>query len=219
MLTLLFEAVESEPKLLEVPTQFDDGIVRNKVSKALIAGQTLKAWWKSLKDADIRRILNNLRVSVLGGETLKQLLDRLSGKLSSIKSAAKSQILAVANTAVMAATGAMRQMAVAANTVMFDWELWVSVLDSRTTRTCRDLDGQQFPVREGPQPGYHLNCRSDRIPISDGGGEYTIGSYAQWASLQPISFRRYAGEQNFNPKRLRSLSWQDVREREERDEQ
>jgi hypothetical protein len=218
LVALLLDAVSDEPRVLGIKTKFDQGVAQNKVSKALIAGQTLKNWWQQLKDADIRRILSQLRVSVLGGEGLPQLLKRLTGKLSAVAAAAKNGISAIVNTAVVAATGAMRRLAVEANSVMFDWELWVSILDSKTTITCRDLACQMFPLGEGPQPGYHLNCRSERIPVSDGGGEYNLGSYKDWANLQPLSFRRYAGTDDFNVKKLKPLAWADVREREERDE-
>lgn len=224
VVSLLTEMAGGEQAVLEfavksslVPPKSENWSAR-RVNSALLAGHKLKDWWKTIKDSDIRRMIGQLRVSVFGGETVTQILARIAGRLSPIANAAKNSVSTVIHTAVGAVVAAVRKALIEANSVLFDWELWVSILDSRTTRTCRKLDGQQFPVGEGPQPGYHPYCRSDRIPITDGGGGYTLGSYRDWAALQPLSFRRYAGAKEFSVKTLKPLSFADVREREERDE-
>lgn len=42
---------------------------------------------------------------------------------------------------------------------------WVSTLDTRTSDTCKALDGQTWPVGEGPRPPAHPNCRSTVVPV------------------------------------------------------
>lgn len=71
---------------------------------------------------------------------------------------------------------------------LFTLEQYVAVLDSRTTKLCRGLDGKRFPLGEGPIPPLHMNCRSNRIlvlPDKVGGPLYDPGSYADWIRSQP----------------------------------
>lgn len=49
---------------------------------------------------------------------------------------------------------------------------WVSTLDSVTTTECRALDGQTFPVGEGPMPPLHYNCRSTTVAELDESLDY-----------------------------------------------
>jgi hypothetical protein len=68
----------------------------------------------------------------------------------------------------------------------------VAVLDSRTTKLCRRLDGRRYPVGKGPIPPLHPNCRSNRIvvlPQSLGGPVFDPGTYASWLRSQPPEVR------------------------------
>lgn len=64
---------------------------------------------------------------------------------------------------------------------------WVSVLDDRTTKICRDLDGKRFPYLKGPVPPAHVNCRSTTVP-SPIGAPKTPDSFAEWIKTQPFDF-------------------------------
>lgn len=44
---------------------------------------------------------------------------------------------------------------------------WVSTLDSRTSSTCRGLDGEEFEIGKGPLPPIHPNCRSTTVAVLD----------------------------------------------------
>lgn len=43
----------------------------------------------------------------------------------------------------------------------------VATLDSKTTTTCRSLDGKEFPIRKGPNPPFHINCRTTTVAVLD----------------------------------------------------
>lgn len=97
------------------------------------------------------------------------------------------------------------QMAVyRANADMLDGYMWVSVLDSRTSTTCRSLDGEVFKLDKGPLPPIHINCRSTTIPVVKGmkrkglrtaegpHGEHNVRAgttYYQWLKRQPKYFQ------------------------------
>jgi hypothetical protein len=52
-----------------------------------------------------------------------------------------------------------------ANVDLLDGESWVSTLDLATCIQCGELDGEVFPVGEGPMPELHPSCRCVRTPI------------------------------------------------------
>lgn len=64
---------------------------------------------------------------------------------------------------------------------------WVSVLDDRTTKICRDRDGNRYPYLKGPMPPAHVNCRSTTVP-SPIGAPKTPDSFAEWIKTQPFDF-------------------------------
>lgn len=71
---------------------------------------------------------------------------------------------------------------------LFELEQYVAVLDGRTTKLCRGLDGKRYAVGVGPIPPLHPNCRSNRVivlPEEVGGPLYDPGTYADWIRRQP----------------------------------
>lgn len=43
----------------------------------------------------------------------------------------------------------------------------VATLDSKTTSTCRSLDGKEYPIGKGPKPPFHINCRTTTVAVLD----------------------------------------------------
>lgn len=81
--------------------------------------------------------------------------------------------------------------------------MWVAVLDSKTSATCRSLDGQVFKYGEGPVPPAHPNCRSSITPVFSSTVEFARGltrkassgsieagmTYYQWLKTQSAAFQ------------------------------
>jgi len=42
-----------------------------------------------------------------------------------------------------------------------------ATLDAKTSTICRSLDGQVFPLEEGPRPPFHINCRTTTVAALD----------------------------------------------------
>jgi hypothetical protein len=75
---------------------------------------------------------------------------------------------------------------------LFALEQFVAVLDGRTTKLCRGLDGNRYKLGVGPIPPLHLNCRSLRIlvlPESAGGPPYDPGKFGDWIRRQPADVK------------------------------
>lgn len=190
----------AEPKKDRFPTL---------VAGALVAGQKLKEWFSSMSEADIRRTVAQIRISVLADEPLKKTLSRVTGKLSMVAAVANNGVKSLLATLVGSVSDSVRRTMLANNPREFHYEEWVSVLDSRTTPECRSLDGKIFPVGEGPSPGFHPWCRSMRVPFYEDGGSHQAESFAAWAETQSESFRKYAGNP-FSAKDLGPLTLSEV---------
>ncbi len=54
------------------------------------------------------------------------------------------------------------------NAELLPEDVYVAVLDSRTTPICRSLDGNIYPRGEGPMPPIHWGCRSMRVAVPKG---------------------------------------------------
>lgn len=72
---------------------------------------------------------------------------------------------ALVRTIVTHTSVAGKAASVKANKKLLEEELFIAVLDSGTTEICRPLDGERFPVGEGPQPPLHYGCRSSRVAV------------------------------------------------------
>lgn len=189
-----------------------DNVLTRLVNKTLVAGNTIKEWFKSLKELDLKRLVGQVRLGILAGESVGDVLKRITGRLSMVANAAKRAVRMVVETAVGAVSSVVRG---ALDDVrgLGDWELWVSILDSRTTVWCRELSGRTFRVGSGPLPGFHAHCRSERVPLLKDGGDYNVRSYGEWIPTQPPWFRRYAGKV-FNVMSLKPLSLNQLLETE-----
>lgn len=67
---------------------------------------------------------------------------------------------------------------------------WVSVLDDRTTKICRNRNGNVYRYGEGPLPPAHPGCRSSTMPIAAGQDIDTVPIFAEWVRTQPADLRR-----------------------------
>lgn len=64
---------------------------------------------------------------------------------------------------------------------------WISVLDSRTTIQCINLDGEEWDAREPhPLPPIHPNCRSSVVVVT-GAAPKRNKNYSEWLQDQPKS--------------------------------
>lgn len=67
---------------------------------------------------------------------------------------------------------------------------WVSILDDRTTKICRRLDGQHWRYGQGPLPPAHVGCRSSIKPWE--GSPSPDEGFGVWARRQSGAFREDA---------------------------
>lgn len=61
--------------------------------------------------------------------------------------------------------------------------MWISIMDSRTTDTCRGRNRKTFEVGKGPLPPAHMHCRSKIMPLIDE-SSVTEESISKWSIRQ-----------------------------------
>jgi hypothetical protein len=67
-------------------------------------------------------------------------------------------------------------------------DIWVAVLDSKTTVICRSRDGRIYKRGEGPYPPAHFRCRSKRVPFVGEGFAVPV-TFVEWLRDQSAEFQ------------------------------
>lgn len=140
------------------------------VSEDPFQGQLLKEWVKDLEAHRLKRIKKALRIALVEGETIDQMVRRIRGTRSlryndGILDASRRDAEALVRTAVNHVTNAARSELYNVNDNLVKGIKWVSTLDGRTSAVCRARDGKVYALHEGPRPPAHINCRSTTTPI------------------------------------------------------
>lgn len=180
-----------------------------------IEGQSfdLKPFLKDFTDRQIQAINSAINQGFVEGRTVSQITQDIRGtRAANFRDGAAGKInranRAMVRTAVQNASSQAKQRIWNANKDLIIGVEWVSTLDSRTTPQCRSLDGEIFPVDQGPRPPIHYGCRSTTAPVlseefdflgkgakrpakgADGAQQVGASStYYGWLKTQPASFQ------------------------------
>ena len=178
-------------------------------------GRYLQEWFKDYTQAQKNRITQQVRMGVIEGETVDQLLRRIRGtqalsyKDGVVMGITRRSAEALARTTVAHITQTARQASFDANTDVIKALKWHSTLDSRTSLICQARDGKIYALDEGPRPPAHPNCRSTMVPVVKSWQELGLNlkesppgtraslngqvpatlTYAEWLKKQPASFQ------------------------------
>lgn len=160
-----------------VPVTLDLGIpstsqLRDLVRYHPFEGKVLGAWAEDMRESDIARIERAVRIGMTQGEALPAISRRVVGSVKfagrdGVTQITRNGAAAITRTAVNSLANESRRLFALENKEWVDRELFVATLDSRTTPICRALDGDVFPVGEGPIPALHFACRSMRVLLVD----------------------------------------------------
>jgi SPP1 gp7 family putative phage head morphogenesis protein len=162
----------------ELPVLFEPSLPSPKELRGIVfarpfQNRILRDWLATFEAGDRRRMMDQIRQGLVFGETPTQISRRIFGTralggVDGTREITRRGSQTLAQTAVSAISNATRQAFYLANKRIIRREKYVATLDSRTTPICQSLDGDVFPVGEGPIPPIHLNCRSIRVPVVDG---------------------------------------------------
>ena len=145
--------------------------LRSVVHSRPFRGRLLREWVDGLRDSQFSRVRDAVRIGIVEGETLDQIVRRIRGTrrnryADGILEIGRREAQAVVRTAVNHVATRAREALYAANADILKGVQWVSTLDSRTTPVCMARDGRVFPLDSGPRPPAHVGCRSGTSPVT-----------------------------------------------------
>ena len=135
-------------------------------------GRTMRQWAKKIEADDIARIEAQIKIGLTQGESLPAISRRITGTISlkgrnGVTEISRRNAEAISRTAVNSIANESRRAYHKLNKDILDKELYVATLDAGTTRICSSLDGNRYPIGEGPIPPLHFGCRSLRVGLLD----------------------------------------------------
>lgn len=133
-------------------------------------GRILSEWYDGLEEAAQGRLRAAIRIGVVEGETIDQMVRRVRGTVANqfkdgIFEVSRRGAEAMVRTAVNHTANSARTTLYAENNDVIKGVQWVATLDGRTTLICASRDGTVYPVDSGPRPPAHMNCRSSTAPV------------------------------------------------------
>ncbi|QDP53466.1 MAG: putative minor head protein [Prokaryotic dsDNA virus sp.] len=148
-----------------------------------VMGKTMDDWRQRLLSNDIHRLNEGLSLGARLGDNEQAMRARLIGHKSyggrdGLTATTRREL----GTLVRTATDAFADLArvqIAIENPLAGKEIYVAILDSRTTEQCSGLHGTVYSPDEGPRPPIHWYCRSTRVPLV-GDGPNRIPCYREW---------------------------------------
>ena len=111
-----------------------------------------------------REVMTVVQAGITAGATNAEITKQVMGL---VNTRTKAQAETVVRTAANAAGSAARAELYAANRDVLQGEEYVATLDGRTRPAHAALDGNKYPVGQGPQTPLGYNCRCIRVPVVD----------------------------------------------------
>lgn len=141
------------------------------VQKRPFQGRLLREWGKSLEDGRTQKVHDAIRIGMVEGEGIDQIVRRVRGTRAlgfkdGVLEISRRDAEAVVRTAVTYIANGASEALYERNADIIKGVRWVSVLDSRTTAVCRARDGKVYEPGKGPRPPAHWRCRSTTTPVT-----------------------------------------------------
>lgn len=170
-------------------------------------GDLLEPFLSDLSAREIKRVEQEIMISVAQGRTISQTVSAIRGtKKANYQDGVLGRNWNDARTVVRTATQhvsqSSREALWEANSDLVSKYQIVATLDSRTSQQCRSLDGETFPVGKGPRPPFHPGCRTTTVPYFDPtewdedatrssatGPVKQSTTYYEWLKEQPAKFQ------------------------------
>jgi len=132
----------------------------------------LKPFIKDWTVKSINQVNTVVQQGFAQGKTIQEMSLEIRGtKQQKFKNGVMAKInrdnRAIVRTAIQHVASVARTQTMLENSDVVKGYEWVSTLDSRTTETCRSLDGREFQIGKGPLPPIHVNCRSTTVAVLD----------------------------------------------------
>lgn len=150
--------------------------VLTKKKMSLLVGQkiqklTVDEAISSFSKSKAKEVAQIIRDGATIGRTSQQIIADITGL---VNTRMKHQAASLVRTTTNHMGGQARSATYAANDDVITGEEYVATLDSHTTISCSSLDGNIYPIGQGPMPPIHWSCRSVRTPVIN--PKYNLGA-------------------------------------------
>ncbi len=128
------------------------------------APTTLGTLVSSWGDNETARMVTGVKSGFVQGLTTRQIVKNVVGA-GGLGDISERHAATVIRTALNQVSTQARETVYKKNSDIIQKYEIVATLDSRTSTTCRGLDGQQYEIGKGPLPPFHGNCRTTTKPV------------------------------------------------------
>lgn len=140
-------------------------------SMAAVESAVVNAWVDKL---ETQQIIN----AIVGGATPRDLQSVSNKVVNWNGSVLDTLVQHVSNNVV----GALQSL-------LYEYYVWISVIDSRTTVICRSRDRNIYRFGNGPLPPAHMRCRSTISPAESLRGDVDEETFYAWIKRQPETYQ------------------------------
>jgi SPP1 gp7 family putative phage head morphogenesis protein len=173
------------------------GMVAAQALATPFQGRTVWQWIEDAQAAETKRIRQALYLGVGAGEDPATVARRIVGSAAvkgadGVTQTSRNHVDTLVRSSLAHVTTFGRMVVHEENSRALTAEQFVAVLDSQTTKLCRSLNGDRFPIGKGPRPPLHMGCRSTRVivlPEEVGGPVWEPEVYDAWIRKQPWAVR------------------------------
>ena len=153
----------------------------------------LNPFIKNWEANQIKKVEDIVRTGFILGRTNSQITQDIAGKGGYLDNQGRSSVKTMVRTATNHASNLARQATFDDNDDYITGYTWRSTLDSRTSSTCKGLDGKVFKNSDADKryPPAHINCRSYTTPVIN--KRYLMGS-----SITTKASKGFEGGQQVN---------------------
>jgi SPP1 gp7 family putative phage head morphogenesis protein len=182
--------------------------IQNLIENTPLHRELLPEQWRGLGKKASRRVNLAVKRGLFDGRSHREIAREIFEAAKKNKHHART----LARTGYKHAMNTARIASYEANSDIIKGWQFLATLDSRTTMTCIDLDGEVFPQGQGYAnvPPLHFNCRSDTAPVLKswkelgfnmkdttkeqraalGGPVEGIVPYKEWIKVQPLKTKQ-----------------------------
>lgn len=170
------------------------GLIRQAVLRRPFEGMLLKERWDRRGRSFREAVEGQVRIGLVQGESPDQIVSRVRD----LWPAQRRHVASTVRAAVAHGQNQGRQATYEENRRILRGVLWVATLDVSTCPRCGALDGELFPIDEGPRPPLHYGpCRCTTVPVLRSASDLG-GTRASMDGQVPESttFEEWIGEQS-----------------------
>lgn len=178
-------------------------VLKELVTNSPIDGFLLSSWVDNMSRNRLARIEQQLRIGIVEGETIDQIVGRIRGTKAKrytdgVLAISRKSAQSLAITSVSTVSNNARLEVFKANTKLIKALQWVSTLDSRTSPVCQSRDGKTYEIdKPHPRPPAHVRCRSLLVPVTKSFAEMGLDAKEYSPDARASMDGQVAGNQKF----------------------